>query len=443
MFACEKGVGVRNDFEGCVVKENLNERVRGLRASATVAINDRSNLLRRQGKEIFKLGLGQSPFPVPDVVVEALRAHAGEKDYLPVQGLEALRETVAEHHRRTFGIECDAENVLIGPGSKELMFLLQLVFYGDLFIPTPTWVSYAPQARIIGRPVHFLTTTSDDNWHLTPARLEQVCANGPERARLLILTYPSNPTGTTISDGQLKELAEIARRKRVVVLSDEIYGKLHHTGEHRSIVPYFPEGTIFSGGLSKWCGAGGWRLGLFVFPRCLGWLREAMAAVATETFTSTCAPIQYAAVRAFQGGPEIDVYLQNTRRILRALGTLLTRRLQDAGAAITPPQGGFYLFPDFSCFRERLSARGITTGAQLCERLLNETGVAILPGSEFGRSPEELSARIAYVDFDGEKALSAASEYPPGEPLDDAFACWHCARVIEAVDRICVWLQTE
>jgi len=313
--------------------------VRGLTASATVAINDRSNELRRCGRDIFKLGLGQSPFPVPDVVVEALREHAGEKDYLPVQGLEALRKAVADHHRRTFRIDCDAEDVLIGPGSKELMFLLQLVFSGNLFIPTPTWVSYAPQARIVGRPVHLLTTKSPDNWTLLPSHLEQICETSAQRARLVILTYPSNPTGTCISSVHLKELAEIARRERVLLLSDEIYGKLHHTGEHRSIVPHYPEGTIFSGGLSKWCGAGGWRLGLFVFPKCLGWLREAMAAVASETFTSTCAPIQHAAICAFDGGPEIDHYLGDTRRVLRALGNLLTRRLRAAGADVRDPEG--------------------------------------------------------------------------------------------------------
>ena len=429
--------------EDCVVQEHLNENVRGLTPSATVAINDRSNLLKKNGKEIFKLGLGQSPFPVPEPVVEALKAHAGEKDYLPVYGLEALRETVAEHHRRTFGMECDAQDVLIGPGSKELMFLLQLVFYGELFIPTPTWVSYAPQARIIGRPVHFVPSTSDDNWHLTPARFEQVCEKNRHRARLLILTYPSNPTGTTLLDGHLKELADIARRERVLILSDEIYGKLHHTGEHRSIVPHYPEGTIFSGGLSKWCGAGGWRLGLFVFPKCLGWLRDAMAAVASETFTSTCAPIQYAGVRAFQGGTEIDEYLLNSRRVLRALGDLLLRRLTRVGADTRPPDGGFYLFPDFSPFRERLAARGMHTSSELCRRMLEDTGVAILPGSDFGQPCSQLTARIAYVDFDGRGALGAAVRYPANQALDDAFVHEHCGRVVEAVERVCAWLESE
>lgn len=432
-----------NSRGDCVVEELLNEHVRGLSPSATVAINDRSNLLQRQGKPVFKLGLGQSPFPVPDVVVDALKEHAGEKDYLPVQGLGRLREAVAEHHRCTFGITCRPEDVLIGPGSKELMFLLQLVYRGELCIPTPTWVSYVPQARIIGRPVRFIPTTSNQNWHLNAERLEQM---GDERGgygRLLVLTYPSNPAGTTIPEADLRDIAEIARRKRVVVLSDEIYGKLHHTGQHRSIVPHYPEGTIFSGGLSKWCGAGGWRLGLFVFPKCLGWLREAMAAVATETFTSSCAPVQHAAIRAFEGGAQIDAYLNNARRIVRAIGDRLTRRLSHAGADVRAPEGGFYLFPDFSPFRERLAARGIRTSADLCRRLLEDTGVAVLPGSDFGQPAEQLTIRIAYVDFDGQKALTAASRYPARERLDDTFVHEHCRRVVEAVERICRWLESE
>lgn len=428
--------------DSCLVEQHLNENVRGLQPSATIAINDRSNQLRRRGQEIFRLGLGQSPFPVPEVVVDALREHAFEKDYLPAQGLEELREAVADHHRRTFGIDCEAEDVLIGPGSKELMFLLQLTYFGELFIPAPTWVSYAPQARILGRPVHFLATSSRDHWQLTPAGLQQLCDERSASARLLILTYPSNPTGTTIPEAHLKEIAEIARRRHVVLLSDEIYGKLHHEGEHHSIVPHYPEGTIFSGGLSKWCGAGGWRLGLLVFPKCLRWLRDGMVAVATETFTSTCAPVQYAAIRAFEGGPEVDAYLRGARRILKALGRWLTRKLQEAGADIVPPEGGFYLFPDFSRFRPKLAPRGIRTSAQLCECLLDDTGVAILPGSAFGQPPEELSARLAYVDFDGAKALSAAAEFPPQQPLDDAFAARHCPRVVEAVDRICRWLPS-
>ena len=422
------------------VEPRVNPNVHGLPPSATVAINDRCNELRRQGREIFKLGLGQSPFPVPELVVEALREHATEKDYLPVQGLRGLREAVAEHHRRTFGIGCSADDVLIGPGSKELMFLLQLVYDGQLVIPTPCWVSYAPQARIIGRPICQLPTSFDDDWLLTPDRLDELCDADRIQARLLILNYPSNPSGTTFSKDRLAELAEVARERDLLVLSDEIYGKLHHDGEHHSIVPLLPERTIFSGGLSKWCGAGGWRLGLFVFPKSLGWLREAMSAVATETFTSTSAPIQYAAIRAFQGGREIEEYLEQSRRVLRAVGSRLTQLLKQAGVRVHDPEGGFYQFPDFTPLQDSLHGRGIQTSASLCERLLEETGVAILPGVEFGRPAEELTARLAYVDFDGSAVLEAARQVPSEQALDDRFPDRHCRSVVEAVRRLCEWL---
>jgi aspartate aminotransferase len=423
--------------------EHLNLNVRGLRPSATVAINDRSNELRGEGREIWKLGLGQSPFPVPEPVVDALREHAGEKDYLPVQGLVPLREVVARQHRAACDLECDPDDVLIGPGSKELMFLLQLVYYGELVIPAPAWVSYAPQARIVGRSISYLPTFLDENWNLSARVLADHCREDPGKPRILILNYPNNPTGTSFTGDQLAELADVARRHQVILLSDEIYGKLHHENHHRSIIPLYPEGTIFSGGLSKWCGAGGWRLGLFVVPRQLRWLVRAMASVGSETFTSTSAPIQHAAIRAFEGGAEIDAYLDTSRRILRSLGRRLSEMLKDAGADLAAPDGGFYLFPDFSPFRHTLHGRGIRTGPQLCERLLDETGVAILPGSEFGRPLDEFTARLAYVDFDGSRALDLARS-APGGPADDLppdVLRRACGRTLTAVERICDWLR--
>lgn len=431
------------EHKGHELDVHLNPNVAGIKPSATVAINDLSNELKQKGDKIFKLGLGQSPFPVPDSVVQALQENAHQKDYLPVKGLRELQEAVAEHHCRTFGIEAEPDDVLIGPGSKELMFLLQLTYYGDLVIPAPSWVSYAPQARIIGRKIFFIPTSFENNWHLSPEELERLCHIDPDRHRLLILNYPLNPTGTSMSRTHLEELAEVADKNRVMLLSDEIYGKIHHDGEHHSIVPFYPEGTIFSGGLSKWCGAGGWRLGVFVFPKKLRWLLQAMAAVCTETFTSTSAPIQYAAIRAFQEGPEIDDYLQKSRRVLKALGTQITRKLKDCGTKVAAPQGGFYLFPDFSPFKENLDARGIHTSMDMCRKLLDDTGVAILPGSDFGRKPEEMTARLAYVDFNGKEALAALKSVPADQSLDEAFLKTYCGNVMEAIDRLCEWMTVS
>jgi aspartate aminotransferase len=421
---------------------HLNLNVRGLKPSATLAINERSNQLREQGRKVYKLGLGQSPFPVPSPVVESLRANAFQKEYLAVKGLLELREAVAAYRRRRHGTECTADDVLIGPGSKELMFLLQLVYYGDLVIPTPSWVSYAPQAHIIGRHVFWLPTNPAKGWRLTPDELERLCKEDGGRPRIVILNYPSNPTGLTYEAGELEALAKTAREHDMIVLSDEIYGELHHEGRHVSIASFYPEGTIISGGLSKWCGAGGWRLGTFIFPPSLRWLLEAMANVGSETYTSTSAPIQFAAVRAFQGGAEIEQYLLNSRRVLAALGRRLASRLQQADIQVDIPEGAFYLFPDFSRGAERLRQRGITTGLGFCERLLDEAGVAVLPGYCFGRPREELTARLAYVDFDGARALAAAEQYPASQPLDEAFLKTYCGTMLEAIELLCGWFES-
>ena len=419
----------------------LNLNVRGLQPSATVAINELSNQLIRQGKRVHKLGLGQSPFPVPNNVVDELRKHAPEKNYLPVRGLWELREAIAAYHNRVDHIPIDADHVLVGPGSKELMFLLQLAFYGDLIVPAPCWVSYAPQARIIGRHVRFVQTTFEDKWRIRPDKLAQVCEEDTSRPRVLILNYPGNPDGGSYSPAELEKLAEVARAHNVVLLSDEIYGPLYHEHAHRSVAGYYPEGTIISNGISKWCGAGGWRLGTFAFPKQLKWLLDAMASLASETYTSTSAPIQWAAIAAFRDDPSLDNYLENARRILRALGMWCTKKLRATGARIHDPRGAFYLFPDFNPLAERLHKRGITGGRDLVRRSLEEIGVAFLPGEDFGMPEGDFTARMAYVDFDGTAALEASRAVPRNTELDETFLRTHCESVLTGIEKLCDWLS--
>lgn len=421
-----------------IKKRSINLNIRRLGVSATLGINELSNELINTGRKVYKLGLGQSPFPVPESVVDSLRHFAPEKDYLPVKGLHELRQAVADYHNGRQGLHDSADDVLIGPGSKELMFILQTAYYGDLVIPTPSWVSYAPQAHIIGRNVHWVNTKRENNWMLTAEEMETYCAKDPDCPRIIILNYPSNPTGRTYSEQELKDIAEVARKYHIVLLSDEIYGELHHHGRHISISRYYPEGTIVSSGLSKWCGAGGWRVGTFIFPKALRWLLDAMAVVASETFTSTSAPIQWASIRAFQLGDDIEEYLDLSRKVCFYLGQHLHKTLASAGVCVPEPEGGFYLIPDFSPLRGKLADRGIYNSTELCDRLLQDTGVAILPGRSFGRPDEELTTRLAYVDFDGGVAIEAAREYGDA-PLDEAFLRKYCLNPVAAIDRMCNW----
>lgn len=419
---------------------NLNLNVRGLSQSATLAINEKCRQLISEGRTVYKFGLGQSPFPVPEPVVEALKQHAHEKDYLPVRGLLPLREAIAGFNKRTQLIDTSPDDILIGPGSKELIFILQLVYYGDILIPTPSWVSYFPQARIVGRHVQWIATRAEDGYRLSPEKLDLICRSDPNRPRVIILNYPSNPTGCTYSAERLRKLAQVARKYQIVVVSDEIYGMIHHQGQHVSIARFYPEGTIISSGLSKWCGAGGWRLGTFSFPPGLKWLRNAMATVASETYTSTSAPIQYAAITAFKGGEFIEKYLYDSRRILRFMAKIIRQKLQAAHIETPAVNGAFYLYPDFSYYKDKLLARNIVTSAELCNTLLEETGVAMLPGIDFGHQPDELVARLAYVDFNGKLALEKIADYDD-KKLKEDFIRQYCPSVWKGVKALTDWLE--
>jgi aspartate aminotransferase len=265
--------------------------------------------------------------------------------------------------------------------------------------------------------------------------------NDPGRPRLLILNYPGNPEGQSYSEDELEAIATIARKYNIIILSDEIYGRIHHEGKHISIARFYPEGTIVSSGLSKWCGAGGWRIGTFSFPKELIWLLEPMNAVASETYTSVSAPIQYGAITAYEGGNEIDEYLIHSRRILKVLGTTIFEILQQANIRIHKPEGAFYLFPDFSDYSESLHKRNIFDSQTFCETLLNETGVALLPGSAFGRNPEEFTSRLAYVNFNGEKALNDSMKIPLNQELNIQNLGGNIDSLITGVNQIINWIQ--
>lgn len=421
---------------------SLNINVRGLGESPTLAINERVKLLQSQGKKVYNFGLGQSPFPVPGPVVEALRLHAHEKDYLPVKGLLALKEAIAGFHQQKDQVQANADCVIVGPGSKELMFLLQLVFYGEIIVPTPCWVSYVPQAQILGKRVSLLHTTFEDKWHISADHLSELLEGEQDlyRPRLLVLNYPGNPDGLTYTANELKDIAKVAREYEIILLSDEIYGQLHHKGGHVSVARFYPEGTIISSGLSKWCGAGGWRLGTFTFPCCLDWLMESMAAVASETYTSVSAPIQYAGVEAFRGSMAIERYLWHARRILSTLGQKCYRILADAGVRLHSPEGAFYMFPDFSPFADKLAKKNIKNSVTLCERLLQEKGVAMLPGRAFERPREELTARISYINFAGARSLAASETIAMHHELPNEFIQAHCEETLGGMETLAEWL---
>ncbi|MDC3062536.1 pyridoxal phosphate-dependent aminotransferase [Candidatus Pelagibacter sp.] len=406
----------------------LKNLVKDLKPSSTLAINETSKQLEQQGKKIFKFGFGQSPFKVPEDVVEELKSNAYQNKYLPMQGLEELREAVAKNSSKKKNYNYKAKNVIIGPGSKELMFLLHVIFDGEILLPAPSWVSYAPQAILGRNKIQILQTERENNWFPTGAQIEKIISKDKDKNYLLFLNSPNNPSGQVCN--KLEEISEITKKYNLIILSDEIYSELTFSKNFKSISSYCPEKTIISTGLSKWCGAGGWRLGYFIIPDELNNIKNMINVLASETFSAVSAPIQYAAIKAYEN--DHSNYITKSVNILSAVGKYVFSNLKSNKVLINEPQGGFYLMPEF------LNSK-FKTSSDMCKDILNNTGVALLPGSDFGFNPDKMLARLSFTDFDGQEFMNNIDET---KNIDENLINKFAPKVVEGVNKLKNWSES-
>tara|TARA_A100000164_G_scaffold124615_1_gene110522 strand:- start:15 stop:1241 length:1227 start_codon:yes stop_codon:yes gene_type:complete len=406
----------------------LKNLVKDLKPSSTLLINETSRKLEEQGKKIYKFGFGQSPFKVPEDVVNELKDNAHQNKYLPMQGLSELRDAVAKYTSKRKNYDYKSENVIIGPGSKELMFLLHVIFDGEIILPAPSWVSYAPQAILGRNKIQILQTNRENNWFPTAAEIEEVVLKDKNKNYLLFLNSPNNPSGQICKN--LDEISKIVNKYNLIILSDEIYSELTFENSFMSISNFCPEKTIISTGLSKWCGAGGWRLGYFLIPDKLVEIKNMINVLASETFSAVSAPIQYAAIKAYEN--DHSNYINKSRNILSAVGNYVYENLKSNKVLINKPQGGFYLMPEFL-------NKVFNSSSEMCDSILNDTGVALLPGSDFGFAQTQMLARLSFTDFDGQEFMSKIED---NKKIDNDHIAKFAPKVVEGVDKLKRWSES-
>ncbi len=404
------------------------KHIKSLRPAATLAINEKCKALRAEGKKVFNFGFGGSPFSIPEKIVLALKNNAHKKEYLPSAGLKNLRETIAKYINLYSNNHFEQDDIIIGPGTKQLMFLLQLGFEGEFIFPTGSWVSYEPQAKIAKNKVHWIKTSRENNWFPKPEEIEKKIKSIKNKNIILFLNSPNNPSGAICKN--LKEIAEVAKKYKIIVLSDEIYTQLQFDGKYNSISEYYPEGTIISSGLSKWLGAGGWRLGFFAVPSKLRNILKMIKILSSESLSAVSAPIQYAAVEAFSN--DFSDYLDKTRSILFSVGNYVYNNLKSNKVLINPPQGGFYIMPEF------LNSK-FKSSSEMCDDIIKKTGVALLPGSDFGFKPNKMLTRLSYTDFDGATFLK---NLDGSKKLDDDVIKKFAPNVVEGTKRLAEWSKS-
>ncbi len=405
----------------------IKDTIKSLRLSATLKINEKSRVIENEGKNIIKFGFGQSPFPVPITIVEELKKNAHQKSYLPIQGLDKLRESIAKYESKKKNYNFKSDQVIVGPGTKELMFLMHLAFEGEVLLPAPSWVSYKPQSIIAKNNHHWIQTSAENNWFPKAKEIEKIVLKKTDKKYVLFLNSPNNPSGQVCKN--LKEISLIVKKYNILVLSDEIYSELTFDENYISIFEHCPDNVVISNGLSKWCGAGGWRLGYFIIPKKKIELLKSMKVLASETFSAVSSPIQFAAISAFNDNHEH--YILKSKKILKAVGDYVHRNLSSNNIIVNKPMGGFYLLPEF--LNKKFDSSSI-----LCDEILTNLNIALLPGSDFGFDQKRMIVRLSFTDFDGGTFMKNIDEKTD---INDELIKLYAPKVVEGVNKLKSWVE--
>jgi aspartate aminotransferase len=356
----------------------LSARAQALQPSLTLAIAAKAKQLRSEGRDICSLSAGEPDFDTPAFIrraaAEALEA--GHTRYGPAAGEPALRQAIATKLTQENRVPTRAEQVLVTNGGKQALYNLFQVLLGpgdEVLLPAPYWLSYPEIAHLAGASVTLLPSDAAQGFRLRPEQLEAAITPA---SRLLVLNSPSNPTGMVLSREELKSIAAVLRRHpRVAVVCDEIYEFLVAPGqEHHSfaaVAPDLADRVFIVNGCAKGWAMTGWRIGWLAGPQEVV---AAASALQSQSTSNVCTFAQYGALAAVSGPRECvqEMAAQfNERRALLAEGLA-----RIAGLQLLPPEGAFYAFPD-------VSAHGLDS-MTLCERLLEEVGLAVVPGVAFG-----------------------------------------------------------
>ena len=356
----------------------LSARAQALQPSLTLAIAARAKALKADGRDICSLSAGEPDFDTPAFIRQAAAQalESGLTRYGPAAGEPALREAIAQKLTQENQVPTSADQVLVTNGGKQALYNLFQVLLepGDeLLLPAPYWLSYPEMARLAGASVRLIPSSAAEGFRLDPERLEAAITPA---SKLLVLNSPGNPTGTVLSRSDLEAIAEVLRRHpQVAVVCDEIYefllapGHSHHS--FAAVAPDLADRIFTVNGFAKGWAMTGWRI---------GWLAgnsaalKAASALQSQSTSNVCTFAQYGALAAVSGSREC---VQTMAAQFSHRRQLLSDGLQAInGVQLLPPQGAFYAFPN-------ISSSGLDSMV-FCERLLEEQGLAVVPGGAFG-----------------------------------------------------------
>jgi aspartate aminotransferase len=380
----------------------LAERLKTLAPSSTLAVQAKAKELRARGVDVISFGAGEPDFDTPERIKEAAVAamRRGQTKYTEVAGIPELRRAVCAKLKRDNGLDYQPDEVLVSCGAKHTLFniVTALVNPGDeVLVPSPFWVSYPEQVRLLGGTPVAVETSESTGFDLDPERLRAAVTS---RTRIIVLNSPNNPTGAVFSSEALAAVARLAVERTLWIVSDECYESLTFEGRHVSVASLAAEvktRTLVVNTCSKAYAMTGWRIGYAAGPREL---IRAMTDVQSQVTSNPSSVAQWAAVEAL-GGPQDDVakmareFDRRRRLIVAGLNAL-------PGVSCTMPNGAFYAFANVSgLFGRTWTHEGRTASLKgsldVAAFLLEQAKVAVVPGLDFG---SDAHVRLSYATSD-------------------------------------------
>ena len=374
----------------------LSKLAKNLKPSATLAITAKAKDLKSKGIDIIGFGAGEPDFDTPNNIKSAAKdsIDSGFTKYTAASGIIELKEAIRERISIDYGLSYENKEILVGSGAKHVLYNLfnVLIDEGDeVLIPAPYWVSYPEQVKISGGVPIIIQTKQKDGFKITKKQIASRCN---ENTKILVLNYPSNPTGSTYNYDELSQIAEICKEKNLIVISDEIYDKIIYSNEKHISFPQLSEDaknrTILVNGVSKTYSMTGWRIG---YAAGNSEVISAMNNLSGQSTSNPTSISQKAAIEAFSG---------NQSKVEEMLGEFEIRKEyissflnEIEGIECFVPKGAFYVFPDISYyFGKSFKGKEITNSIEFTDFLLDHAKVAVVPGIEFG---SDKHIRISYA----------------------------------------------
>ena len=357
----------------------IANRMEKLSPSVTLAITALAKELKAQGKDILSFSAGEPDFNTPEVIKQAgIQAILdGHTKYTAVEGITQTKQAIINKLKRDHNLEYNLDNIIVSNGAKHSLFNLfqVLIEKGDeVIIPAPFWVTYPEQVKFSdGTPVIIETDDSND-FKITAEQLKNAIT---DKTKVLLLNTPSNPSGAVYTRKEIEELAKVLEGTDIVVLSDEMYEKIMYDGKEFTAVAEVSkdmyERTVTINGLSKSVAMTGWRFGYLATPNVA--LIKSMIKLQGQVTSNVNSITQYAAIPALEG--EADETMEIMRKEFEKRRNVAVKSFNDIkGITCFNPDGAFYLF---------INIQGVTSDSmKFCADLLEEKGVALVPGLAFG-----------------------------------------------------------